>query len=197
MGPGFDAKTALVVVDMQNDFADPAGALSVRDAEAVFPALEALLAQATEAGSVVVYTKDWHPPTTPHFKANGGIWPPHCVQNTWGAQLHPALPRVSPAVFIHKGQAQVDGYSAFTVIDPVTSASHETGLRALLQRFGVERVVVAGLATDYCVKHTALDARHFGFETRVAKDAVRAVDLQPEDGERALAEMARAGATLF
>ena len=192
----FDQKTALIVVDVQNDFAHPDGSLYVRDAEEIFPALEDLVARAQKAGSIIVYTKDWHPPETPHFKAQGGIWPAHCVAGTWGAALHERVPRASPAVFIHKGQGPEDGYSAFTVIDPRTGERSQTGLAALLRRLDVTRVVIAGLATDYCVNHTVMDALDLGFLAEVVEAAVRAVDLQPGDGARALGEMAARGAVV-
>lgn len=192
----FDPTSALIVVDVQNDFADREGSLYVRGAEAIFPAIDGLLARAHAAGAVVVYTKDWHPARTPHFETSGGTWPHHCVAGTWGAQLHPRLRRVSPALFIHKGQGEEDGYSGFTVIDSRTRATHETGLADWLMRMHVRRVVVCGLATDYCVKHTVLDARRFRFDTVVVEDAVRPVELNPGDGERAWVEMREAGARM-
>jgi nicotinamidase/pyrazinamidase len=188
----YDPSTALVVVDVQNDFADPKGSLYVDEGERVVPLANREIGRTLAAGALVVYTQDWHPAQTPHFQASGGVWPQHCVQYTWGAQLHPDL-QVAGEV-VRKGQGGEDGYSGFTVRDPVTGQETATPLEGLLQRRGIRRVVVVGLATDYCVKETALDAARLGFDTVVLGELVRAVDLQPGDGERALAAMRAAGA---
>jgi nicotinamidase/pyrazinamidase len=188
-----DPATALVVVDVQNDFGHPDGSLYVRGGEEVVPVVNELVRRARAGGAPVVYSKDWHPERTPHFRTSGGVWPEHCVRNTWGAELVAGLDVASPALFVHKGTGGEDGYSAFTVRDPTTDERRATGLDALLRRLGVERVVVAGLATDYCVRHTALDALALGFATAVVRDAARAVDLQPGDGDRALEEIAARG----
>lgn len=190
----YDPSTALVVVDVQNDFADPAGSLSVAGAEAVVDAVNTQVERAVSAGASVVYTQDWHPPSTPHFARDGGIWPVHCVAGTWGAELHPRLVVAGPVV--HKGVSGEDGYSGFTVRHPLTGEASSTDLEAILRERGIERVVVVGLATDYCVLATALDALSLGFETTVLRDAVAAVDLQAGDGDRALVAMAEAGAVL-
>ncbi|MBW3644322.1 MAG: isochorismatase family protein, partial [Actinobacteria bacterium] len=150
--------------------------------------------RATAAGGFVVATQDWHPPDTPHFEKDGGVWPVHCVQGTWGAELHPELRIAGPVV--RKGTAGEDGYSGFTMRDPRSGETVPTELEGLLRERGIERVVVAGLATDVCVKETALDAARLGFATTVLTRAVAAVDLQPGDGEAALAEMAGAGIDL-
>ena len=191
--PEFDSRTALIVVDVQNDFADPAGSLAVAGAAAALPVVNRAVDQATEAGALVVATQDWHPPSTPHFAKDGGIWPVHCVMNTWGAELHPdlALPPATPAVRV--GSNGEDGYSGFTMRDLVSGTEEPTGLDDLLRARGIERVVVCGLATDYCVKATALDAASLGYAVEVLRDAIAAVDLEPEDGVRALEEMADAG----
>lgn len=189
----YDPTTALVVVDLQNDFADPAGGLPVAGGEAVVPFVNDELARATAAGALVVLTQDWHPPVTPHFAKDGGIWPVHCVADTWGAELHPGVAVPADARRIRKGAGGEDGYSGFTVRDPVTGLTGSTGLEALLRDAGVGRVVVAGLATDYCVKATALDAAALGFDTVLLSDAVAAVDLAPGDGDRAIEEMHAAG----
>jgi nicotinamidase/pyrazinamidase len=191
----YDSATALVVVDVQNDFADPAGSLYVKGGEAIIPAVNEEIRRATAAGALVVYTQDWHPPHTPHFAQDGGVWPVHCVQETWGAALHPQLQVVGPVV--RKGANGEDGYSGFTMRDPRTGATVPTELEGLLRQRGIRRVVVCGLATDYCVKATALDAARLGFETSLLRDAIRAVDLQPGDGERALTEMAEAGVAIL
>jgi nicotinamidase/pyrazinamidase len=189
--PAWDRDTALIVVDVQNDFADPAGSLSVKGGDEVVGTINALIGQARAAGSPVFYTQDWHPEQTPHFKRQGGIWPDHGVQGTWGAELHPELLVVGPIV--RKGAGGEDGYSGFTMRHPVTGVETTTELIQHLEEAGIKRVVVVGLATDYCVKETALDARELGLETLVVTDAIRAVNLEPGDGERALREMAAAG----
>jgi nicotinamidase/pyrazinamidase len=190
----YDRSTALVVVDVQNDFADPKGSLYVSQGEQVVPPVNRETERALAAEALVAYTQDWHPARTPHFQSGGGVWPDHCVQGSCGAQLHPDL-RVAGEV-IRKGQGGEDGYSGFTVRDPVTGEETATPLEELLRRRGVHRVVVVGLATDYCVKETALDAVRLGFDTVVLAGLVRAVDLQPGDGERALAAMRAAGARI-
>jgi nicotinamidase/pyrazinamidase len=189
--------TALLLVDVQNDFADPAGGLSVAGGEAVLPVLNAEIAAARAAGAFVAYTQDWHPVSTPHFAKDGGAWPVHCVGGTWGAELHPAL-TADAGPRVRKGANGEDGYSGFTMRDPLTGATVPTELDGLLRsrRIRIRRVVVGGLATDYCVKATVLDALALGYETSVLVDAIRPVDLAPGDGERALAEMVAAGATL-
>lgn len=190
----YDERTALLVVDVQNDFADPKGGLYVTGGEAVVPVLNAEIEQALAAGAHIVYTRDWHPPATPHFKKDGGIWPVHCVRDTWGADFHPAL-RVKGSV-VSKGDGGEDGYSGFSARDPRSGVTQPTALAGLLAAAGITRLVVGGLATDYCVRATVLDALDLGYPVRVLRAAVRAVDLQPGDGTRALAEMAQAGAVL-
>jgi nicotinamidase/pyrazinamidase len=189
------SSTALIVVDMQNDFADPHGSLYVRGAEQIFTPLNAAIERARSIGALVVYTQDWHPPSTPHFKKDGGIWPVHCVQNSWGAQLHESILQV-PGEIVRKGIGGEDGYSAFSFRDPVSGKIGETGLEKLLRARGVSELVVGGLAMDYCVKETALDALRKGFGTTVLVDATRPVELQPGDGKRALDELRRHGARL-
>jgi nicotinamidase/pyrazinamidase len=191
---GYDTRTALIVTDIQNDFADPGGNLYVRGGELVIPVANREIEGATAAGALVVYTQDWHPPVTPHFAKDGGIWPVHCVQDTWGAELHPDLLLAGPAV--RKGTGGEDGYSGFTVRDPSSGRREGTPLEPLLRERGVERTVIIGLATDYCVKETALDAVAKGFHATVLLDAVAAVDLQPGDGERALDAIRAAGARM-
>jgi nicotinamidase/pyrazinamidase len=188
--------TALVVVDVQNDFADPAGSLSVTGGDAIISTINAETAMATSAGATVVFTRDWHPPSTPHFAKDGGIWPVHCVADTWGAELHPDLTVPPGAPSIHKGVSGEDGYSGFTMRDPVSGEEIPTPLEGLLRERGIGRVVVVGLATDYCVNATVLDARRLGFETTVILDACAAVNLEPADGEEAMARMRAAGAEL-
>ena len=186
----YDERTALVVVDVQNDFADPAGSLAVAGANEILSVLNEAIAAAAAAGALGVYTQDWHPPDTPHFAKDGGIWPVHCVQDSWGAALHPELTVAGEVV--RKGSAGEDGYSGFSVRD-ASGETRETLLADLLRDRSIHTVVVAGLATDYCVRETALDSTRLGFVTYVLLEAVRAVDLRPGDGERALEAMRAAG----
>lgn len=187
----FDERSALLVVDVQNDFADPGGNLYVRYGDATIPVINELVDRAQRRGAFIVYTQDWHPESTPHFEKDGGTWPVHCVQGTWGARLHPDLEVEGPVV--RKGIGGEDGYSGFSVRDPETGAEAKTELDRLLREHGVERVVVTGLAQDVCVKETALDARRLGYETIVVADATRPVGRRGGDGARAIAEMVEAG----
>ncbi|HEX7949516.1 MAG TPA: isochorismatase family protein [Candidatus Limnocylindrales bacterium] len=189
----YDPTTALIVVDVQNDFADPAGSLFVNGGPEVAERCAAEAWRASQAGAFVVCTQDWHPGSTPHFAKDGGIWPVHCVAGTWGAELHPALPVLGPIV--RKGANGEDGYSGFTMRDPVSGETIPTELEGLLRGRDIERVVICGLATDYCVNATAIDARRLGFATEVLEDAIAAVDLKPGDGAAARAAMAEAGCT--
>jgi nicotinamidase/pyrazinamidase len=189
----YDAHTALIVVDVQNDFADPKGSLSVEGGVDIIPAINTEIATAREATALVVFTQDWHPPSTPHFAKDGGIWPVHCVANTWGAELHPDLTAPEGAPRVRKGVNGEDGYSGFTTRDPVTGKTSPTELEGLLRERGIERIVVCGLATDYCINATALDARRLGFPTFIVLEAMRAVDLSKGDGERAIDAMRGAG----
>jgi nicotinamidase/pyrazinamidase len=195
MQPDYDAATALVVVDVQNDFADPAGSLRVAGADTILAYVNGQIAAALAGDALVVYTQDWHPPSTPHFAKDGGPWPVHCVAGTWGAALHPALTSdAGPAV--RKGSNGEDGYSGFTMRDPDSGDLVPTELTSLLRAHAVRRVVICGLATDYCVRATALDAVALGYPTRVLVEGVRAVDVQRGDGRAALAQLADAGVEL-
>jgi nicotinamidase/pyrazinamidase len=189
-----DRWTALVVVDLQNDFADAAGSLSVTGSDLVVEAVNAAVEEALAVGALVVATQDWHPPSTPHFEKDGGIWPVHCVAGTWGAELHPAFRVPDGATRVRKGEHGEDGYSGFTMRDPVSGHETATALEPILRDRRIRRVVACGLATDYCVKATALDALRLGFEVEVLERAVAAVNLEPEDGARALGELRAAGA---
>jgi nicotinamidase/pyrazinamidase len=186
----YDPATALVVCDVQNDFADPAGSLAVRGGEALIPGINSEVQRAATAGGVIVYTQDWHPESTPHFAKDGGIWPVHCVAGTWGAEFHPRLQVVGRS--IRKGQQGEDGYSGFRMRD---SEGEEipTDLEPFLREGGVTSVVLCGLATDYCVKETALDAVRLGFGAVVLANLIAAVNREPEDGERAIDAMRAAG----
>jgi nicotinamidase/pyrazinamidase len=190
----YDPQVALIVVDLQNDFADPSGSLSVRGGSEIVPLVNAEIERALEAGAVVAYTQDWHPAHTPHFAQDGGIWPVHCVGETWGAELFPTLSVRGPIV--RKGTGGEDGYSGFSMRDPAGGLAIPTELDATIARSGARRLVVVGLATDYCVKATALDGARLGYQTAVLLDGVRAVDLEPGDGDRALEELEEAGVVL-
>lgn len=192
----FDSKTAMLVVDVQNDFADPKGSLYVKGGEEVVSFINERLAAARSAGAVVVFTQDWHPESTPHFQKDGGIWPVHCVGGTWGAELHPDLDAGPDEPMVRKGVSGEDGYSGFTVADPKTGEKSATDLEAMLRKRDITSVVVAGLATDYCVKATAIDAVNKGFKTAVLSEGIRAVNVEPDDGEKAIGEMKRAGAAI-
>ncbi|MGZ8582111.1 MAG: isochorismatase family protein [Actinomycetota bacterium] len=191
----YDARTALLVVDVQNDFADPAGSLYVDDGERIVPIVRDEVEQAHAAGALVVYTQDWHPEHTPHFQRDGGIWPVHCVEDTPGAAFHSDLP-VADHEVVRKGHDGRDGYSGFSVRDPLSGERGDTLLHEMLEAKDIERLVICGLATDYCVVETVLDARMLGYPVEVLTDAVRAVELQPGDGAAALARMRDAGAEL-
>lgn len=182
----YDEKTALVVVDVQNDFADPKGNLYVQGGDAVVPLVNQEVDRALAGDAMLVYTQDWHPESTPHFQKDGGIWPVHCVKGTWGAEFHPDLEVAGPVV--RKGSNGEDGYSGFTMRDPETGEEKATRLRRLLDDRAIERIVVVGLALDVCVKATALDAVG-GFDTAVVVGATAAVELQPGDGARAIEEL--------
>jgi len=191
----YDQRTALVIVDLQNDFADPAGSLSVHGGANLVPIINGEIAMARSAHATLVLTQDWHPESTPHFAKDGGIWPVHCVAGTWGADLHPDVdPEAAASVpRVRKGANGEDGYSGFTMRDPTSGETTPTELEGLLRSAGIERVVVCGLATDYCVKATALDGARLRFETAVLLDAIRPVELQSGDEQRAIEEMTAAG----
>lgn len=187
---------ALVVVDVQNDFAHPDGSLFVSGGDDVVARVNEEIRAARQAGSVVVYTQDWHPPDTPHFADRGGTWPVHCVRDTWGAELHADLDVVPDAIRVRKGTGDEDGYSGFTVRDLATGTDVRTPLHERLLDAGVSRIVVVGIATDVCVKATVLDGVELGYDTTVIAEATAAVELEPGDRSQALAEMAGAGAVV-
>lgn len=178
-------KRALIVVDVQNDFC-PGGTLAVARGDEVVEPLNRLIAEFLARGELVVKSRDWHPPQTKHFTDYGGTWPVHCVQNTRGAEFHPELSDDPRIQIISKGTGDEDNYSAFDGTD----------LATLLRERGVEEVWVGGLATDYCVKQTVLDARSEGFRVTALADAMRAVNLNPGDDVKAIEEMRRAGAEI-
>jgi nicotinamidase/pyrazinamidase len=175
---------ALLIIDFQNDFV-PGGALPVPDGDRIASRVTELI----DSGrfDVVVATRDWHPPDHNSFREQGGPWPPHCVQESSGAELHPSLDRSRIDVVVDAGyRPALEGYSGF----------EETELERVLRDRGVDTVTVVGLATDYCVRHTALDALRAGFRVTVDREGVRGIDVEPGDSERALDELAEAGATV-
>jgi len=177
---------ALIVVDVQRDFL-PGGALGVAHGDEVVAPLNAAMGAFERAGRPVFASRDWHTPDHCSFKARGGPWPPHCVANTPGARFAEGLQLPPSAIVVSKAEsADADSYSAFGGTD----------LALQLERKGVKRVFVGGLATDYCVLNTVLDALTAGFEVVVLGDAVRAVEVSPGDGARAIAKMEQAGARL-
>jgi len=178
--------TSLLVVDLQNDFC-PGGALPVRDGHKIVPVVNMLIACAESACWPIFASRCWHPETTSHFNTSGGQWPPHCVQGTRGAELHPKLKLIKSFIMISKGtKPNEDAYSAFD----------EPRLPSELRKRKTKRLIVCGLATDYCVKATALDARRYGFEVALIENACAAVNINPDDGEKALAEMQQAGVVI-
>lgn len=193
----YDSNTALVVVDVQNDFADPSGSLTVAGGESVIDYINDQIDLARAAGATIAYSRDWHPESTPHFEKDGGIWPVHCVAGTRGAEFHPALKLIDDSVRIKKGTSGEDGYSAFSMRDPETGAESATGLANELEERAVRKVVVVGLALDYCVKETALDSVREGFETVLLADGTRPVNLATGDGARAVADLVRAGVEIL
>ena len=181
-----ETRKALIVVDVQNDFC-PGGSLAVAHGDEVVAPLNKLMKEFLDRGEPVFKTRDWHPEKTKHFKLYGGTWPIHCVQNTRGAEFHPDLLEDPRVTVISKGfDEKADGYSGFD----------GTNLAQLLREDGVKEVWVGGLATDYCVKQTVLDARREGFEVKALADAMRAVNVTPKDGAEALDEMREAGAEI-
>ena len=183
------SKDALIIIDVQNDFC-PGGALPVAEGDQVVPALNRYIEKFRLAGLPIFATRDWHPDKTRHFKAYGGIWPPHCIQGSKGAEFRADLALPKDAVIISAGMApDEEGYSGFEGRDDQVA-----GLADLLRAYGVERIFVGGLATDYCVKHTVLDGLIQGFKVVLLEDAVRGVNLGPDDSQRAIEEMIRAGA---
>ena len=177
-------REALLLIDIQNDFI-PGGALPVPGGDEILERVTELI----DLGrfDLVVATRDWHPPDHNSFQAQGGPWPPHCVQGTEGAELHERIPREKVNVVVDAGyEPRLEGYSGF----------EETNLEAVLREHEIERVTVVGLATDYCVRSTALDALGKGFEVVIDSDAVRGIDATPGDSQRALDELRAGGAAI-
>jgi nicotinamidase/pyrazinamidase len=175
---------ALLLVDVQNDFL-PGGALAVPDGDAILGHVKELVD--SPDFDLVVATRDWHPPDHDSFREQGGPWPPHCVQGTPGAEIHESIPRERIDAVVNAGfEPHLEGYTGF----------EETDLEEILRRHGIDEMVVVGLATDYCVKHTALDAVRKGFDVVIDTAGIRGIDAEPGDSDRALQELEQAGATL-
>ncbi|MGB9866666.1 MAG: bifunctional nicotinamidase/pyrazinamidase [Bacillota bacterium] len=182
-------RNALVVVDVQNDFC-PGGALAVPRGDEVVAPINRLVAEFAERGEPIAYTQDWHPADHCSFEENGGIWPRHCVQDTWGAEFYPKLV-VKGTVFKKGFDPRAEAYSGFAGREGGSERGKD--LCTWLSEHGVKGVWVVGLATEYCVMATAMDAVKMGYQVTVVKDAVRAVNVNPGDGEKALETMDRAG----
>lgn len=186
-----DEHSALLVVDVQVDFC-PGGSLGVPGGDTIIPIINRYIIIFGRLGVPVLATRDWHPPVTTHFRQFGGIWPPHCVQNSEGSRFHPALKLPGDAIIVSKGMdPDKDDYSAFHARD-----GEGTLLADILERKGIRHLYISGLATDYCVRQTSKDALSMGFEVTVLIDAVRGVDLTPGDSARALEEIVAAGGRL-
>jgi nicotinamidase/pyrazinamidase len=178
-----DRSTALVVVDIQNDFC-PGGALAVANGDKVIPVLNEYIQKFRKAHAPIIFTRDWHPPDHSSFKEQGGPWPPHCVQNSEGARFHAALNVPPEGEIVSKADKKDEAYSFFKGTD----------LSTKLHERGITRLLVGGLATDYCVKETVVDGLKYGFQVFHLDDASRGVNVRPDDSERALADMVAAGA---
>jgi nicotinamidase/pyrazinamidase len=182
-------KKALLIVDVQNDFC-PGGALAVPEGDKIIPILNKYIETFLKNKLPIFASRDWHPRQTKHFKQFGGLWPEHCVQNTRGAEFHPKLKLTKEAIILSKGMdPREDSYSAFQAAD-----NNGTDFLNLLRSSGIKELFVGGLATDYCVKWTVLDALKSGLEVKLLTDVIRGVNLKPKDSEEAIAEMVSQGA---
>jgi|TARA_B100000315_G_scaffold260645_1_gene323679 nicotinamidase/pyrazinamidase len=176
-------KEALIIVDVQNDFC-PGGALAVPKGNEIITVVNRLIDKFQEAQYPIFATRDWHPSNHCSFQNQGGVWPPHCIQNTWGAEFHPVLNLPENAVIISKADTQEnEAYSGF----------EGTELSTLIREAGITNLVVCGLATDYCVKATALDGLKNGFEVTVEEDSIRGVNVKQDDSKKAMDEMKTSG----
>ena len=184
MGYKVGKSDTLIIIDVQVDFC-PGGALPVPDGDKIIPVINEYIRKFDAAGALIIATRDWHPPNHVSFKTRGGSWPPHCVQGTRGAEFHPGLRLPERTIVVSKATDPTrEAYSGF----------EGTSLNEELRRAGVRRVFVAGLATEYCVKNSVLDALKYGFEVFLLEDAVKGIDLTPGDAERAIREMLERGA---
>ncbi|MBI5047416.1 MAG: bifunctional nicotinamidase/pyrazinamidase [Deltaproteobacteria bacterium] len=180
---------ALVIVDVQNDFC-PGGALPVPEGDKVVLVLNKYINKFRKASLPIYASRDWHPKKTKHFNTCGGMWPPHCVQETNGAEFHPGLKLPSHTIILTKGEyPNEDSYSGFQAHDP-----EKRPFAYILRKKGIKHLYIGGLATDYCVRATVLDALKQGFEVTVLIDAIKGVDIKPGDSAEAIKEMERAGA---
>ncbi len=182
---------ALIVTDLQHDFADPSGSLYVKGGEELLDPISKLIGRTKAAGGLVVYTQDWHPEHTPHFQIDGGLWPVHCVMGSFGAEFVPGLPVEGPVV--RKGSGPEDGYSGFSVLHIPTGTTKGTELSAILDDHNIQAITVVGLAGDWCVKATAIDAVGLGYEATVPLSLTRFVELHQGDTEAAIEAMREAG----
>lgn len=193
----YDAATALIVVDMQNDFGHPDGSLFVAGGDLLVEPINAEIEAASAAGSAVVLTQDWHPASTPHFIDDGGVWPTHCVAGTWGAEMIEGIdPNHRASAVIRKGTNGEDGYSAFAMRKPGGDVDIPTGLAGLLRERLITHVVVCGLATDVCVAATGLSAAAAGFTTIALLDATRPVHDDADTAGRVVRDFDAAGVTI-
>jgi len=184
-----EEKKALLIVDVQNDFC-PGGALAVPQGDKIVPVLNKYMLIFSKKKWPIFASRDWHPKQSKHFKKFGGPWPEHCIQNTRGARLHPGLRLPEETIVISKGMdPDKDSYSAFQAVDAKGTEFFE-----LLKSSGTKELFVGGLATDYCVKSSVLDALKFGFKVKLLIDAIKGVNIKPEDSEQAIEEMVRGGA---
>jgi len=182
-------KKALLVVDVQNDFC-PGGALGVPGGDTIIPKVNRYIAIFQKKKMLIFSSRDWHPIRTKHFKDFGGVWPVHCIYNSRGAAFHPRLKLPKEAILLYKGMdPEKDCYSVFQAED-----GSGMGFANLLKVLGIKELYIAGLATDYCVKFTALDALRLGYKVKVLTDAIKGVDLKPKDSENALKEIVKKGA---
>lgn len=187
-------RSAVIAVDVQNDFC-PGGKLAVAQGNLVVEPLNKLFQAADQTGMLTIVTRDWHPKQAVHFAGFGGVWPEHCIMESEGAKFYPDL-KIDPATFIvSKGVDGKDAYSGFdgSITSSADRADLGTPLNDVLRARGIKRLFVGGLATDYCVKQTAIDGARFGYQVFLIEEAVRAVDINPGDGNRALEEMKNSG----
>ncbi len=183
------SKKALLIVDVQNDFC-PGGALGVPEGDKIIPVINKYIKIFTKEKLPIFLTRDWHPIKTKHFKDFGGIWPVHCIQNTKGAAFHPKLKIPKQAIFLYKGMdPKKDCYSSFHAED-----EKGTDLAKLLVVMGIKELYIAGLATDYCVRFSTRDAIKHGFKVKILMDAIKGVNLKPDDSQKAIKEMVKEGA---
>lgn len=188
-GERMQSKSALLIVDLQNDFC-PGGSLAVPDGDTIVAVMNRYIGLFIAADMPIIASRDWHPEKTGHFREFGGPWPPHCVQGTYGAEFHPELCLPVRAIVVSKGMNPArDDYSAFRAVEP-----SGTALQGILRSLAVRHLYVGGLATDYCVKESVLEALRLGFGVTLLSDAMKGVNVTPGDSEKAMKEMLEAGA---